>query len=52
MGTNYAPVLIDLFLYSYESEFLGRLVKSGDLPGYLIIGDLSHYLPWETCHFI
>jgi hypothetical protein len=27
MGTNYAPLLVDLFLYSYESEFLQKLVK-------------------------
>jgi hypothetical protein len=27
MGTNYAPLLADLFLYSYESEFLQKLVK-------------------------
>jgi hypothetical protein len=27
MGTNYAPLLADLFSYSYESEFLQNLVK-------------------------
>jgi hypothetical protein len=27
MGTNCAPLLADLFLYSYESEFLPKLVK-------------------------
>jgi hypothetical protein len=27
MGTNCAPLLADLFLYSYESEFLEKLVK-------------------------
>jgi hypothetical protein len=27
MGTNCAPLLADLFLYSYESEFLQCLVK-------------------------
>jgi hypothetical protein len=27
MGTNCAPLLADIFLYSYESEFLQRLVK-------------------------
>jgi hypothetical protein len=27
MGTNCAPHLADLFLYSYESEFLQKLVK-------------------------
>jgi hypothetical protein len=27
MGTNCAPLLVDLFLYSYESEFLQNFVK-------------------------
>jgi hypothetical protein len=27
LGTNCAPLLADLFLYSYESEFLQKLVK-------------------------
>ena len=27
MGTNYAPLLADLFLYSYENEFLDKLIK-------------------------
>jgi hypothetical protein len=27
MGTNCAPLLADLFIYSYESEFLQKLVK-------------------------
>jgi hypothetical protein len=27
MGTNCAPLLAELFLYSYESEFLQKLVK-------------------------
>jgi cytochrome c peroxidase len=27
MGTNCAPLLADLFLYSYDSEFLQKLVK-------------------------
>jgi hypothetical protein len=27
VGTNCAPLLADLFLYSYESEFLQKLVK-------------------------
>jgi hypothetical protein len=27
MGTNCAPLLADLFLYSYEAEFLQKLVK-------------------------
>ena len=29
MGTNCAPLLADLFLYAYESEFLDSLVGSG-----------------------
>ena len=29
MGTNCAPLLVDLFLYSYESEFLDKLIKEG-----------------------
>ena len=29
MGTNCAPLLADLFSYSYESEFLDSLVRSG-----------------------
>ena len=29
MGTNCAPLLADLFLYSYGNEFLDKLVKEG-----------------------
>ena len=29
MGTSCAPLLADLFLYSYENEFLGKLIKEG-----------------------
>ena len=29
MGTNCAPLLADLFLYSYESEFIQKLIKRG-----------------------
>ena len=29
MGTNRVPLLADLFLYSYENEFLDKLVKEG-----------------------
>ena len=39
MGTNCAPSLVDLFLYSYESEFLDGLdleVATGDFLGHLI----------------
>ena len=31
MGTNCTPLLADLFLYSYESEFLDSLVRSGHM---------------------
>jgi hypothetical protein len=27
MGTNYAPLLSNIFLYSYESEFIEKLIK-------------------------
>jgi hypothetical protein len=27
MGTNWAPLLIDLFLYSYEADVTQRLLK-------------------------
>ena len=38
MGTNCAPLLADLFFYSYENEFLDNMIRSatGDLPGRLI----------------
>ena len=29
MGTNCAPLMADLFLYSYENEFLDKLLKEG-----------------------
>ena len=29
MGTSCAPLLVDLFLYSYENEFLDKLIKEG-----------------------
>ena len=31
MGTNCAPLLADLFLYSYEAEFIQTLIKSGKI---------------------
>ena len=38
MGKNCAPLLADLFLYSYENKFLtiSSKVATGDLPGHLI----------------
>ena len=32
MGANYAPLLADLFLYCYESEYMLNLSKSGNIP--------------------
>ena len=29
MGTNCAPLLADIFLYSYETEFIHSLVSEG-----------------------
>ena len=29
MGTNCAPLLVDLFLYSNKDEFLDKLIKEG-----------------------
>ena len=29
IGTNCAPLLADLFLYSYENEFSDKLIKEG-----------------------
>ena len=29
VGTNFAPLLADLFLYSYENDFLDKLIKEG-----------------------
>ena len=29
MGTNCAPLLADLFLYSYENEFLDSMIRIG-----------------------
>ena len=44
MGTNCAPLLADLFLYSYESEFLQKLVKDKKMTFYLsIILDLQNF---------
>ena len=31
MGTNCAPLLADLFLYSYESEFLDKLIRANEI---------------------
>ena len=31
MGTNCAPLFADIFLYSYENEFLDKLVEEGKI---------------------
>ena len=31
MGTNCAPLLADLFLYSYEADFMHRLLKKNEM---------------------
>ena len=28
MGTNCAPLIVDLFLYSYENEFLDNMIRN------------------------
>ena len=50
MGTNCAPLLADLFLYSYENEFLDKLIKEGKRKlavkfnfSYRYIGDLISF---------
>ena len=30
MGTNCAPLLTDIFLYSYEAEFIQSLLSTGN----------------------
>jgi len=30
MGTNCAPLLVDLFLYSYEADFIKGLLKKNE----------------------
>ena len=50
MGTNYVSLLGDLFLYSYENEFLDKLIKEGKRklarkfnPSYRFTGDLISF---------
>ena len=44
MGTNFAPLLADLFLYSYENEVLDKLVKEGKRK--LAQTNLRSTFPW------
>ena len=50
MGTNCAQLLTDLFLYSYENEFLDKLIKEGKIKlarkfslSYRYIDDLIYF---------
>ena len=46
MGTNCAPLLADLFLYSYENEFLDKLIKEGKES--LLEGSIYHIVILTT----
>jgi hypothetical protein len=39
MGTNCDPLLADLFLYSYDSEFLQKLVKDKKIHEANVVND-------------
>ena len=41
MGTNCAPLLTDLFLYSYENKFLDKLIKESTKQS-LLEGSIYH----------
>ena len=44
IGTNCAPLLADLFLYSYENELLDKLIKEGKRKlSYRYIDDLISF---------
>ena len=45
MGTNCAPLLADLFLYSYENEFLDKLIKAKES---LLEGSIYHIVILTT----
>ena len=44
VGTNCAPLLADLFLYSYENEFLDKLIKEGKRKLATKFNLLYHYI--------
>ena len=46
IGTNCAPLLADLFLYSYENEFLDKLIKEGKES--LLEGSIYHIVILTT----
>ena len=44
VGTNCAPLLADLLLYSYENEFLDKLIKEGKTKLARKFNLLYHYI--------
>ena len=59
MGTNSAPLLADFFLYSYENEFLDKLIKEFKRklatkfnPSYCYIDDLISFNNKRSKEFI
>ena len=44
MGTNYAPLIADLFLYCYERHFMSNLQKSKRFDLIDTFNDTSRYL--------
>jgi hypothetical protein len=44
MGTNCAPLLADLFLYSYEADFIQRLLKKNEKKLARSINFTFHYI--------
>ena len=46
MGTNCAPLLADLFLYSYENEFLDKLIRKAKES--LLEGSIYHIVILTT----
>ena len=59
METNCAPLLVDLFLYSYENELLDKLIKEGNRklarkfnPSYHYIDDIISFNNTRFTEFI
>jgi hypothetical protein len=51
MGTNCAPLLADLFLYSYKSEFLQNLVQDKKIHEARAFNFTYRYSDWDiTAH--
>ena len=47
MGTNFAPVIADIFLYSYEAEFMQSLLSTGRKQ---YLGSISQVHRWCIFH--